>query len=88
MKNRLLLPHLGRISRLAPSGDVPTRIVTTVADYEDVLPTDLPPLEDRLGSETYQQLEAIENKLSEPLTFKYLFYDVTVLPDGEVIVTP
>ena len=73
---------------MAHSTDIPNEIVTTVADYENASPTDLPPLEDRLDSETYHQLESIEGELTEPLAFEYLFYDVTVLPDGEVIVTP
>ena len=73
---------------MAQSTDVPNEIVTTVADYENVSPTDLPPLEDTLDSETYQQLDSVESELTEPLTFEYIFYDITVLPDGEVIATP
>lgn len=68
--------------------DVTDEIVATVADYENVSPNDLPPLEDKLDSETYHQLDSVESELTEPLTFEYLFYDVTVLPDGEVIATP
>ena len=73
---------------MTQSTDVTDEIVTTVADYENVSPTDLPPLEDTLDSGTYHQLDSVESELTEPLTFEYLFYDVTVLPDGEVIATP
>ena len=73
---------------MTQSTDVTNEIVTTVADYENVTPNDLPPLEDKLDSETYHQLDSVESELTEPLTFEYLFYDVTVLPDGEVIATP
>lgn len=73
---------------MAKSTDVTNEIVTTVADYENVSPNDLPPLEDKLDSETYHQLDSVQSELTEPLTFEYLFYDVTVLPDGEVIATP
>ena len=73
---------------MAPSTDVTNEIVTTVANYENASPTDLPPLEDKLDSETFHQLVSSESELTEPLTFEYLFYDVTVIPDGEVIVTP
>ena len=73
---------------MTQSTDVTNEIVTTVADYENVSPNDLPPLEDKLDSEIYHQLDSVESELTEPLTFEYLFYDVTVLPDGEVIATP
>lgn len=68
--------------------NVTKTIVETVADYEHASPNELPPLEDKLDEKTYQQLTAPEGQLSEPLTFEYLFYDITVLPDGEVVVTP
>lgn len=49
---------------------------------------DLPPLAEKRSTETFQQLVSFESELTEPLTFKHLIYDVTVLPDGVVIVTP
>lgn len=73
---------------MAPSSNVAHEIVKTVADYENSSPNDLPPLEDKIDSETHHQIASFESELTEPLTFEYLFYDVTVLPDGEVIVTP
>ena len=73
---------------MAHSINVAKTIVETVADYEHASPNELPPLEDKLDEKTYQQLTALEGQLSEPLTFEYLFYDITVLPDGEVVVTP
>lgn len=63
-------------------------IVERVADYEDTIPDQLPSLEDDLASEIFQQLPDAESQLTEPLDFEYLWYDVTVLPDREVIVTP
>ena len=73
---------------MAHSSTVTEYIVETVADCENASPDDLPPLVDKLESETFQQLASFESELTEPLTFEYLFYDVTVLPDGEVVVTP
>ena len=63
-------------------------IVETVADYEDTSPDELPPLVNNLDEKTFQQLTASEGQVTEPLSFEYLWYDVTVLPDKEVIVTP
>ncbi|QLD89549.1 hypothetical protein HWV07_11105 [Natronomonas salina] len=68
--------------------DVARQVVKTVADYENSSLNDLPPLEDKIDSETYHQIASFESELTEPLTFEYLFYDITVLPEGEVIVTP
>ena len=73
---------------MAHSINVTKTIVETVADYEHASPHELPPLEDKLDEKTYQQLTAPEGQLSEPPTFEYLFYDISVLPDGEVVVTP
>lgn len=63
-------------------------IVQTVADYEKALPDQLPPLADKIDAETFQRLVSHESERTEPLTFEYLWYDVTVEPDGEVIVMP
>lgn len=73
---------------IAQSSPATNEIVTTVADYENASPDQLPPLEDNLDSETYHQLVSFESELTEPLTFEYLWYQVTVLPEGEVVVTP
>lgn len=73
---------------MTPSSEVTKTIVTTVADYENASPDELPPLADKLKAETFQQLIAPESELTEPLSFEYLWYDVTVLPGGEIVVTP
>ena len=72
---------------MADSSKVTKTIVETVANYEHAAPNELPPLEDELDEQTYQQLTAPE-ELSEPLSFEYLWYDITVLPEREAIVTP
>ena len=73
---------------MADSSKVTKIIVETVADYEQASPNELPPLEDKLDEKTFQQLTAPECQFSEPLSFEYLWYDITVLPEREVIVTP
>lgn len=73
---------------MAQSSEVTKTIVNTVAVYENTSPEVLPPLADKLDSETYNQLTASKRQLTEPLNIEYVWYDVTVLPDGEVIVTP
>lgn len=65
-----------------------TEIVETVAGYENTSPDQLPALADDVDPETYQRLLATGDELSEPLTFEYLWYDVTVLPDRGIVVTP
>ena len=70
------------------SSEMRKTIVRTVADYENTAPEVLPPLAEKIDSETYQQLLAPERDLTEPLSFEYLWYQVTVLPEGEVVVTP
>lgn len=76
------------MAHMARSSSVTEYIVTTIADCENVSPDELPPLAEKLNTETFQQLVSFESEVTEPLTFEYLFYDVTVLPDGEVVVTP
>lgn len=73
---------------MAQSSDVMNEIVKTVADYENASPGELPPLAEMIDADTFQQLVSSESALTGPLTFEYLWYDVTVLPDGEVVVTP
>lgn len=73
---------------IAPSADVTNEIVTIVADYEEASTHRLPPLAENIDTETYQQLASPECELTEPLSFEYVWYDVTVLPEEEVIVTP
>lgn len=73
---------------MAQSSEVTEIIVKTVADYENTSPDDLPPLADKLDAETFHQLTTPDEEVTEPLEFEYLFYDVTVLPDREVVVTP
>ena len=73
---------------MAQKQAVTESIVRTVAEYENVSPEDLPPLEERIDSKTLTQLEGAESRLTEPLEFSYVFYRVTVQPDGEVNVIP
>lgn len=73
---------------MAQSSEVTEIIVKTVADYENTSPDDLPPLADKLDTETFQKLTGPDAQRTEPVEFEYLWYDVTVLPDGEVNVTP
>ena len=73
---------------MVDSSKVTKTIVETVADYEHASPNELPPLEDKLDEKTFQQLTVPEGQLSEPLSFEYLWYEITVLPEREVIVTP
>lgn len=73
---------------MTQSSPVTEYIVKTVADWENFTPEELPPLAEQIDTETYQQLASYESELTEPLTFEYLWYNVTVLPDGEVFVTP
>lgn len=73
---------------MAPSSKVTKTIVGTVAEYENASPDELPPLASKLDVTTFQQLTATDSQISEPLSFEYLWYDVTVLPNREVIVTP
>ena len=63
-------------------------IVNRVAEYEQCHPEVLPALEEKIDSEIYHQLTTVDSSLTEPLEFEYLWYQVTVLPDREVIVTP
>lgn len=73
---------------MAQSHDVTESIVRTVAEHENVSPDDLPPLEEKIDFETLRQLEDAESRLTKRLEFMYLFYQVTVKPDGEVTVVP
>lgn len=68
--------------------EVKETIIETVADYENVRPDDLPALVDKLDGEAFERLTATEGELTEPLTFEYLWYDVTILPNEEVVITP
>ena len=73
---------------MAQCTGVTKTIVNTVADYENASPEVLPPLADKLDSETYNQLTAGQPQPTEQLEFEYLWYEVTVEPDGEVTVQP
>lgn len=73
---------------MVPPSRVAKTVVEIVADRENVGPDDLPPLSDDLDGETLERLTETEGPLTEPLTFQYLWYDVTVLPDEAVVVKP
>lgn len=70
------------------SSELTEIIVQTVAEYENVAPSDLPPLADKIDSETFHQLTVGDRQLTEPLEFEYLWYGVLIHPDGEVTITP
>lgn len=73
---------------MTPTSDVATFVVRSVAELEHVQPEDLPPLCTELDGETLERLTDTDRPLTEPLSFQYLWYDVTVFPDEEVVVTP
>lgn len=76
------------MEHMVQSSSVKGFIVNAVADCENSAPGDQPLLAEKLDTETYEKLISYKSELNELLTFEYLFYDVTILPDGEVIVTP
>lgn len=67
---------------------ITTTIVTTIADCEEVAPTDLPPLYNRINTDALDKL--IAHRDSErasgetQVTFDYYGYEVTVTGDGHV----
>lgn len=73
---------------MAQSSEITKSIVETVAEYENASPENLPPLADKIDSETFHQLTATDCKLPEPIEFTYLWYEITVQPDGGVTITP
>lgn len=76
------------MAHMAQSSEITDHIVKTVADYENTSPDELPPLADKVDAETYHKLAASDGQFNEPLEFEYLWYQVTVQPDGEVAVIP
>lgn len=73
---------------MSEPSDVTGTIVETVAGSENVSSRELPPLEEETDSETHHRLTATGSRLTEALRFPYLWYQVAVQPNGEVIVTP
>lgn len=73
---------------MTPPSEVAKNVVEIVAEFENVGPDDLPPLRDYLDGETRERLTEMGGSATKPLTFEYLWYDVTVLPGEEVVVTP
>lgn len=63
-------------------------IVETVAENENVQPEDLPSMETAIASTTFTKLTTDWNAQTKSIEFSYVWYDVVVHPDGEVIVTP
>lgn len=61
---------------------------TRVADHEEASPGELPPVDDWVAPETRLELATADRNRTEPVEFTYLWYHVTVSPDGEVTVTP
>lgn len=62
-------------------------IVTTVAEYEDVSPRDLPPLREWIAPETLARLTTDRCDRTDSLELSYIWYRVTVHPDGDITVT-
>lgn len=60
----------------------------TVAEYENASPKNLPPLPGKINSGIFHQLTATDCEFTEPVEFMYLWYEITVQPDGEVTITP
>lgn len=73
---------------MTPSSNLTQTIIETIADYELSSTDELPSLADWLDEEIYEQLTAQEDQLTESLTFEYVWYDITILPNGTVVVTP
>lgn len=59
-----------------------------VADCEGVRPEDLPPLEEWIPLDVRHRLADGQDERSDSLRFRYLWYEITIHPSGEVTVTP
>lgn len=68
--------------------DLITAITSEVATYEGASPEILPELETWVSSEIVEELSTARNDRTRSLEFAYLWYRVTVHPDGEITVTP
>lgn len=73
---------------MAQSSEITKTIVETVAEYENASLENLPSLADKVDSDTFHQLTVTDCELTEPVEFTYLWYEITVQPDGEVTITP
>lgn len=73
---------------MAQSSKITKSIVEAVAEYEDTSPDNLPPLAEKIDPETFHRITATDSQLTEPISFEYLWYRITVLPDREVVVSP
>lgn len=71
---------------MVQSSTVIETVVNTVAEEENTSPEKLPPLEDNIDPVTFSQLTANKGPPEEPLEFTYLWYRVTVYPNGAVAV--
>lgn len=77
-------------STASPETDqsITTAIVTTIADCEEVAPTDLPPLYDRINTDALDKLIAHRNAErasgETQVSFHYYGYEVTVTDDRRV----
>lgn len=68
--------------------DIVQTIVREVAEYENVQPEDLPPIEDMIPIDVRYILADEQADWSETLHFTYLWYHITVQPSGAVTVEP
>lgn len=63
-------------------------MVERVAAHERVDPADLPAVADVVPRDIYSCLTGGWSDQTEPIEFTYVWYQVTVYPGGEVVVTP
>lgn len=68
--------------------DIVQTIIREVAEYENVPPDDLPPVEDMIPIDVRYILADEQADRSETLHFTYLWYQITVQPSGAVTVEP
>ena len=72
---------------MATATTIPDAIEIAVAEHERVTCDDLPPLEEWVDPETFAKLTADRTEWDGPLEFTYIWYRVTISPDGGVTVT-
>lgn len=63
-------------------------VIAEVAEQEETSPDDLPSLSDWVDEQTLDRLTSSWDEISRDIDFTYLWYQITVLPNREVVVTP
>ena len=74
--------------RMNKTIDLVEEIRESVAWSENAREMELPPLEDWIPQQKYQALISDSEDRAAPLELSYLWYTVTVHPDGSVTVEP